>query len=126
MRTALQPDMICGQHKRIYHWLTGEPKGISVLLLVEIKESLEEVAEGKVQGLGGEVSEHVGPVSSPQRDGSFLGNNTAEAVKRASVGGSKASRLEKLGLVLDKKLDSLDGGSDGLGNSGSDCAHASK
>jgi hypothetical protein len=68
---SLQPDIKCGQLCIDHHWLTGEPKGISVLLLVEVKESLEEVAEGEVQGLGGEVSEHVGPVSSPERHGSL-------------------------------------------------------
>lgn len=45
--------------------VTGEPLPVSVLLPLEVEERLEVVLEGEVQGLGGEVTDDVGGVSSP-------------------------------------------------------------
>jgi hypothetical protein len=44
--------------------VSGEPLPVTVVLL-ETEERLEVVLEGEVQGLGGEVSDDVGGVTSP-------------------------------------------------------------
>lgn len=74
-----------------------------------------EVLEHKVKGLGGEVADDVGHVSTPERNPSLLLGNTTEAVDDTSVG---LGDLGRLSLVLEEELDALDGGSDGLGDTG--------
>lgn len=76
-----------------------------------------EVLEHKVKGLSGEVADDVGHVSTPERNPSLLLGHTTEAVDDTSVG---LGDLGRLSLVLEEELDALDGGSDGLGNTGGD------
>lgn len=84
--------------------------------LWDLEEGLEEVLEGKVQGLGGEVSDDVGSVSSPEGGETFLLVGSAEAVTDTLVRRSQSTLLDHLVLVLDEKLDSLNGGSGSLGD----------
>jgi len=81
--------------------------------------NLDGVFEGEVKSLGGEVSQHVGQVSSPERVDSLGGHNTLAAVNDASVGSVQAALFDHLILILDQELDSLDGGGHGLGDTGS-------
>ena len=118
--------------------VTGKPLPVSLRLL-EAEQGLEVVLEGKVQGLGGEVSDDVGSVTSPQGYKAFLLVGSGEAVHDTLVRGSETSLLDPesrqgfvaqkarvnshLILVLDQELDSLDGGSGSLCNGGRDTSH---
>lgn len=51
---------------------------------------LESVFEGKVQGLGGEISDHVGQVTTVEGTHTFFFEDTAEAVTDTSVAGDFA------------------------------------
>merc|ERR1719350_2472466 len=68
---------------------------------------LDGVLEGKVQGLGGEVPQHVGEVSSPEGDNTLGGHHPLGAVKNTGVGLVQTTLLDHLVLVLDEQLDSL-------------------
>mmetsp|Transcript_53448 Transcript_53448/g.128715 ORF Transcript_53448/g.128715 Transcript_53448/m.128715 type:complete len:345 (+) Transcript_53448:125-1159(+) len=96
-----------------------EPGGVAVLALAA-EHGLELVLEGEVQGLGREVTDHVGGVATPQRADALVRGNAAEAVHHALVGLGQAALLDHLVLVLDQQLDALDGGSDRLGDGGRD------
>jgi hypothetical protein len=96
--------------------------------LLEAKKVLDVVLEGKVERLGGEVTDDVGEISAPQGTETLLSNNTAggsatiqlrnapEAIRNTLVGGGETALLDHLVLVLDEQLDTLDGGSNGLGD----------
>ena len=91
--------------------------------------------EGKVQGLCGEVPDDVGGVTSPEGEETLVTVGTRETVTNTLVGlgettlldlgkeNSQESRTavpakltDHLILVLDEELDTLDGGSGGLGD----------
>jgi hypothetical protein len=79
---------------------------------------LESVLEGEVERLGGEVTDHVGEVTSPEGAQTLLGVHTGEAVANASVAGNLAGLDKRVGILsLDDQLDSLNGSGRGLGNS---------
>merc|ERR1719461_2139716 len=80
--------------------------------------NLDGVFEGEVQGLGGEVSEDVGQVSSPEGIDSLGGEETWPTSSDTGVGLVQTALLDHLVLVLDQQLHSLDGGSHGLGHTG--------
>lgn len=102
--------------------VSGKPLPVTLRLL-ETEQGLEVVLEGKVQGLGGEVSDDVGGVTSPKSGHTFLGVGSSETVTDTLVRGGQSTLLDHLVLVLDQKLDSLDGGGSGLGDSGGDTTH---
>jgi len=78
---------------------------------------LVEVLEGKVQSLGGEVTEHVGPVTAPESSDTLLLGDTDNAVHDALVWLGDGGILS---LVLEEKLDALNGSSNSLGDTGGD------
>ena len=98
---------------------------------------LDLVFEGKVEGLGGEVSEHIGQVSSPEGVDSLSGQHSLGAVNDAIVGLVQSALLYHLilsneykhsgqgeerlttHLILDEKFDSLNGRRSSLGDPGS-------
>merc|ERR1719225_1023965 len=80
------------------------------------EQGLDGVLEGKVQSLGGEVPQHVRKVSSPEGGDTLSGHHPLGAVKNTGVGLVQTTLLDHLILVLDEQLDSLDGGSHGLGD----------
>jgi len=49
--------------------------------------------EGKVESLGGEVTDDVGGVTTPERDGTLIGNGTLESITNTLVGSSKTTLL---------------------------------
>lgn len=117
--------------------VTSEPLPVAVRLL-EAKEGLEVVLEGKVEGLGGEVTDDVGSVTTPEGGKTLLGVDTREAVSNALVGLGETALLDPKGqqifrlweeknshlvLVLDEELDTLDGGSGSLGDGGGHTSH---
>merc|ERR1719391_1440617 len=82
------------------------------------EQGLDGVLEGKVEGLCGEVTKHIGEVSSPERNDAFGGQHSLGAVNDSGVSLVQTTLLDHLVLVLVEKLDSLDGGSHGLGDTG--------
>lgn len=48
--------------------VTHHPLAVSISLLLEGEHRLVGVTEGEVQSLGGEVTDNVGSVTSPERD----------------------------------------------------------
>lgn len=73
----------------------------------------------------GEVSHNVGTISSPESRDTLLGRDTSEAVEHTFV--SLDLSGDNFGvsiLSLDKELNTLDGGSEGLGDSSDGTADA--
>merc|ERR1712183_970209 len=83
------------------------------------KDGLDSILEGKVKSLSGEVSEDVSQVSSPQGVDTLGLQYSGGAVNDTFVWLVKSALLDHLILVLDEELDSLNGGSSGLGHTGS-------
>jgi hypothetical protein len=103
--------------------VTGHPPGVTVTLLLEAKQLLELVLEGEVQGLGREVTDDVGSVTTPQRESTLIGDGALEAVTNTGVAGRETARLDHLILVLDQKLDTLNGSGGGLRDGGGNTTH---
>jgi hypothetical protein len=103
--------------------VTHHPLGVTVTLLLVGEHGLVGVAESEVQGLGGEVTDDVGSVTSPERDDTLVGGGTLEAVGDTGVLVRQATSLKHLILVLDEELDALNGGSSGLRDGGGDTTH---
>ena len=83
--------------------------------LCHLEHTLVLVLEHKVQSLGGEVSDHVGEISSPERGNTLLLGYSHKDINDTfvltlSLGGSTLS------LILEEKLDTLDGCSKSLGD----------
>jgi len=78
------------------------------------KHCLDAILEGKVKSLGGEVSEHVGQVSSPERVDTLSLQYSASTVNNTLIRLVKSALLDHLILVLDKELDPLNGSSESL------------
>ena len=70
--------------------------------------------EGEVQGLGWEVSDDVGQVTSPEWGDTFFSQGTTGAVHNTIVWSVKTALFDHLILILDQKFDTLDWGSCGL------------
>jgi hypothetical protein len=88
-------------------------------VLVGLRENfLDGILEGKVKGLGGEITDDVGHVSTPESLDTLLSRDTAEAVNDTGVTGDLSRDDLGVGILgLDKELDTLDGGSASLGDS---------
>jgi len=91
----------CGAGKRRCTYTTGgqvasHPLGITIALLLEGKHGLVRVTERKVERLCGEVTDHVGGVSTPQREDTLVLGGTAEALADTVVLAVKAAGLEHL------------------------------
>ena len=82
--------------------VTGHPECVTVLGLGVGEQRLVVILESEVEGLGREVTDDVGGVSSPERDESLIGVGTSSAIGDTLVRSSKTSRLEHLTLVLDQ------------------------
>lgn len=105
--------------------VTQHPHAVAVTLLLEAEHLLELVAESEVQGLGGEVTDDVGSVATPQGEGALIGHGALEAVTNAVVAAVETTSLDHLILVLDEKLDTLDGSGGSLRDGGGDTTHYS-
>merc|ERR1719427_1803506 len=84
-----------------------------------LEENLDLILEGEVEGLGGEVSEHVSQISSPEGIDSLGLENSHGAVSHPLVGLVQPALLDHLILVLYEELDSLNWSSGSLGDSSS-------
>jgi hypothetical protein len=112
--------------------VTGHPLGVTVTLLLVGEHGLVGVAESEVERLGGEVTDDVGSVTTPQGEGALVLGGTAEALADTVVLAVETTGLEHLilqsvsatvvwgfdggdaYLVLDEELDTLDGSSSRL------------
>jgi len=87
------------------------------LWAVAREEVLDGVLGGQVQGLGGEISDTVCEVATPEGLEALFGPHAGKAIHDARVAGDLAG--DNLGvciLGLDDQLDTLDRGSEGLGD----------
>jgi len=80
--------------------------------------SLDPVLEGKVQSLGGEVSQDVSEISSPEGVDTLCLENSGGTVNNTSIGFVQTTLLDHLSLVLHQQLNSLNGSGGGLGHTG--------
>jgi hypothetical protein len=76
--------------------VTGHPLPVTITLLLEGEHGLVGVAESEVQGLGWEVTDDVGSVTSPQRDDTLLLCGSSEALNDAIVLAVKTASLDHL------------------------------
>jgi len=88
--------------------------------LGHLEHGFDFVFEGKVEGLGREVSDDVGQVASPEGHDAFGFEGSRGAVDDAGVGLVESALFDHLILVLDEEFDSLDGRGGGLGDTGGD------
>lgn len=125
--------------------VTEHPHAVAITVLLEAEHLLELVTESKVQGLGREVSDDVGSVTTPQGQDTLVGGGTLEAVGDTGIAALETTGLDHLilsrgleqgcsltrrpgervatNLVLDEELDTLDGGSGSLGDSSGNTTH---
>jgi hypothetical protein len=76
--------------------VTSHPPSVSITLLLVTEHGLEGVAESEVQGLGWEVTENVGSVSTPERGDTLLSGDTLEALANAGVWAVKTTTFKHL------------------------------
>lgn len=87
------------------------------------EDGLDGVLEGKVKGLGGEVTDDVHTVASPEGLEALLLEDTGEGVTDGGVTGHLTADDAGVGILgLDDELDTLDGSSASLGNGARDTA----
>lgn len=103
--------------------VTHHPLAVTVTLTLVGEHRLEGVAESEVQSLGGEVTDDVGGVTSPEGDDTLGGGGTLEAVTDTGVLAVQTASLKHLILVLDEELNTLNGGGSSLGDSSGDTTH---
>jgi len=86
--------------------------------IVSGEQLLDLILEGKIEGLGWEITDNVGAVATPEGAHALLGLDTSEGIANAGVTGHLARSNSRVGvLCLDDQLDTLDGGRGGLGDS---------
>jgi hypothetical protein len=73
--------------------VTSEPLPVTILLS-ETEQGLEVVLECEVERLGGEVSDDVGGVTTPESGHTLLTVGSAEAVADTLVRGSETTLLD--------------------------------
>jgi hypothetical protein len=83
--------------------------------VVWVEDSLEEVLEGEVESLGGEIPNDVSHVTSPQGSEALLLDDSGETVTDSGVSVFLSNGLRSI-LDLEEELDALDGGDDCLGD----------
>ena len=76
--------------------VTGHPLGVTITLLLESEHGLVGVTESEVEGLGREVTDDVGGVTTPQRDDTLLSGSALEAVGETVVLVGQTTSLEHL------------------------------
>ena len=80
--------------------VTGHPLPVTVTLLLVVEHGLVGVTESKVQGLGREVTDNVGSVTTPQGHSTLSSGGTTEAVLDTGVLAVETTRLDHLILLL--------------------------
>jgi len=131
--------------------VANHPLCVSITLLLVCEHGLVCIPEGEVEGLGWEVTDDVGRVTTPQGDNTLVASGTTEALDDTIVLAVQTARLQHLilyancsvecssdnvqhirqqdwgdnHLVLDEEFDTLNGRSGGLRDGGGDTAHYS-
>jgi len=76
----------------------------------DLEQCFDGIFEGKVEGLGREISDDIGQVSSPEGADSLRSDSSLGAVNDSVVRPVEGSLFDHFSLVLDQEFDSLDGG----------------
>ncbi len=71
-----------------------------LMYLVVAEHSLELILEGKVKSLSGEITEHIGQVTTPQGDGALFSHDALEAVTNTLVRLRQTTGLQHLILLF--------------------------
>jgi hypothetical protein len=79
--------------------VTCHPPPVSITVLLVTEHGLEGVTESKVEGLGGEVTNDVGVVTTPQGSDTLLSGGTAEALDDTVVAAVETTGLDHLLLL---------------------------
>jgi hypothetical protein len=82
--------------------VTGHPLGVTITLLLVGEHGLVGVAESEVERLGGEVTDDVGSVTTPQGEGALVLCGTAEALGDTVVLAVETAGLKH--LILESVL----------------------
>jgi hypothetical protein len=80
--------------------VTSHPPSVTITILLEAEQLLELVLEGKVQGLGREVTDNVGSVTTPQGESTLVGDGALEAVTNTGVPAVETTALDHLILYM--------------------------
>ena len=101
--------------------VTNEEHAWLLLWVIRVEDLLVKVLEGEVQSLGGEISDDVGEVTSPERSETLFLDDSLEAVANTVI---SVLSLDCRGSILDleEELDSLNGSDNCLGDSSGDTA----
>ena len=76
--------------------VASHPPPVAITLLLEREHGLVGITEREVEGLGWEVTDDVGRVTTPQREHALVLGGAAEALQDAVVLAVEATRLEHL------------------------------
>lgn len=76
--------------------VTSHPLPVAILVLLEAEHGLELVAESEVEGLGGEVTDDVGGVATPQGHDTLIGGGALEAVDDTVVAAVETAGADHL------------------------------
>ena len=82
--------------------VTSHPPCVSITLLLESEHGLVGITESEVQGLGGEVTDNVGSVTTPQRSNTLICSCSLEAFYDTIVFSVQTARLQH--LILESAL----------------------
>ena len=67
------------------------------------------ILEGEVEGLCGEISQHIGQVTSPERKDTFASKRLLDTINNTFVRFLQTALFNHLILVLNQELHSFDG-----------------
>lgn len=99
--------------------VSSEPDSVTVFFLF-IEHSLEGILEGEVQGLSGEVSQDIGPVTLPESLSTFFVEDSLGTVGNTGISSVQSTLLDHFVLILNSHLDNFNGRGNGLGDGGGD------
>jgi hypothetical protein len=97
--------------------LDEEKRSELSLGVITREQSFDRVLEGKVEGLGREITDNVGKVSTPESQHSLFSSDTRETVHDTGVTRHFSGTDTRVSILgLDDKLNTFNGGSKGLGD----------
>lgn len=76
--------------------VTGHPPGVSVTVLLEVEHLLVGITESEVQGLGREITDDVGGVTTPQRSNTLVVDGSSETLRDTVVFPVETAGLQHL------------------------------
>merc|ERR1712223_229043 len=97
-------------------WNVGSELDILRCTFVYLENGFDGILEGKVEGLCGEISQHIGQVTSPEWDNTLASQGFLDTVNDSLVWFGQTALSDHLILILNQEFDSLNGGGSSFGN----------